>query len=253
MTSRPNILVIVPDQLRADAVGAFGNPVASTPRLDALARSGTIFPHTFVQHPVCSPSRASFLTGWYPHTAGHRSLTGLLRPEEPNFLRTFKDDGYHVAWIGERGDTFAPGATEVSADEYGFAVPAVSIATGGGGRLNVELPTVRTQAGEEVPVDKDVWDRLFYRGRVVDDRPDFDEAAVQTLEKWVEHPPEQPWVLFVPLIAPHCPFQVEEPWFSLHDRRDVPLPVPLEDPAREPGFMELIRDGYGTGRASEDV
>jgi arylsulfatase A-like enzyme len=97
---RPNVVVFVPDQLRADAVGAFGNTVVSTPYIDALAARGVRFDNAYAQHPVCSPSRASFLTGWYPHVRGHRSLTYLLEAGEPNFLKTFKDNGYHVTWVG---------------------------------------------------------------------------------------------------------------------------------------------------------
>ncbi|MCZ9341173.1 sulfatase-like hydrolase/transferase, partial [Streptomyces sp. TRM76130] len=84
MRSRPNFLVVVADQLRADALGAFGNALARTPHLDRLAEEGAAFTNAFAQHPVCSPSRASFLSGWYPHTAGHRSFGTPLRADEPN-------------------------------------------------------------------------------------------------------------------------------------------------------------------------
>ena len=100
--TRPNFLIIVADQLRADAVGAFGSPIASTPHIDALAERGARFTNAFVQHTVCSPSRASFLTGWYPHVRGHRSLTHLLGPDDPNVLRTLKEAGYHVTHVGDR-------------------------------------------------------------------------------------------------------------------------------------------------------
>ncbi len=108
----PNILLFMPDQLRWDALGAYGNENASTPSIDAFASRGVRFDQAFCQHSVCSPSRASLLTGWYPHVAGHRSLTHLLKPWEPNFLRDLREGGYHVAWAGERGDTFAAGVTE---------------------------------------------------------------------------------------------------------------------------------------------
>jgi arylsulfatase A-like enzyme len=49
--TRPNLLLFMPDQLRADAVGAFGSPVAQTPVIDALAARGTVFRQAFVQHP----------------------------------------------------------------------------------------------------------------------------------------------------------------------------------------------------------
>ena len=80
--------MFIPDQLRFDALGCFGNSRASTPHLDALAARGTRFVEAYGQHSVCSPSRASFLTGWYPHVRGHRSLGHLLQASEPNLLRS---------------------------------------------------------------------------------------------------------------------------------------------------------------------
>ncbi|MET9490776.1 sulfatase-like hydrolase/transferase [Nocardia sp. NPDC006630] len=234
MSQRPNFVFFIPDQLRADALGVFGNPHIDTPHIDALAQRGTRFTNAFVQHPVCSPSRASFLTGWYPHTAGHRTLTHLLQPHEPNLLRILKDSGYHVTWAGMRGDTFAPGVTELSVDEYGFSV----------------WPTA---TGFDGDYPDGVWSRLFYRGQVPDDgRIDPDEAAIRTAEDWLRNPPDQPWVLFLPLIAPHCPFQVAEPWFSKRDRAALPDPLPPGDTAAEPRFMQAVRDAYELGEVTAE-
>ncbi|MDA8148285.1 MAG: sulfatase-like hydrolase/transferase [Actinomycetota bacterium] len=228
---RPNFVIIVPDQLRADALGCFGNPVARTPHIDALAARGTAFDEAYVQNPVCSPSRASFLTGWYPHVRGHRTLTHLLQADEPNLLRILKDAGYHVSWAGVRGDTFAPGVTERSVTEYGFATP----------------PT-RTQSAD---YPSEAWARLFYRGRVTAPGTDHDEAAVSTAELRLSSPPPEPWVVFVPLIAPHCPFEVAEPWFSMHDRDAMPDPFPPSD--REPRFKTSLRRLHGLDRVTPDM
>lgn len=235
--ARPNVVVFVADQLRADAVGSFGNPIVRTPHLDALAARGARFTNAYVQHPVCSPSRASFLTGEYPHVHGHRTLTHLIRPDEPNFLRTFKDAGYHVVFAGARGDTFAPGATEASVDEYGFSEPAADFMHGHGKGFA-----------------SDVEARLFYLGETTEDpdHPDFDEAAVRSVETFLTEPPtDRPWLLFVPILAPHCPFGVAEPWFSMYDRDQVPAPVPTAD-SLEPTFHEAIRDGHGLERVTPE-
>jgi arylsulfatase A-like enzyme len=231
MPEQPNFLIIVADQLRADAVGPFGNRYVRTPSLDRLAADGTCFTNAYAQHPVCSPNRASFLTGWYPHTAGHRSLRSLIKAGEPNLLRILRDAGYHVTWLGARGDTFAPGVTELSVHEYGFSEPPGK------------------QPSRQDP-DHDLWDRLYYRGRRAPGVIDHDEAAIRSGEKWLRSPPRDPWVLFVPLFAPHCPFEVEEPWYAMYDRAALPDPVRPGDRAGEPGYMLALRDVHGLDRAT---
>jgi len=67
---RPNILLVITDQQRWDALGANGNPDIQTPHLDRLAAEGVNFDHCFVQNPVCMPSRASLLPGQYLGTLG---------------------------------------------------------------------------------------------------------------------------------------------------------------------------------------
>src|SRR5262249_36196579 len=66
----PNVLFLMSDQHRRDAIGAAGNPVARTPNLDALAASGTRFDSAYCANPVCVPARASLLTGFYTHRHG---------------------------------------------------------------------------------------------------------------------------------------------------------------------------------------
>lgn len=230
--SRPNLLLFMPDQLRADCTWS---PAVHTPHIDALAERGVSFRDAFSQHSVCSPSRASIFTGWYPHVTGHRTLTHLLKPWEPNLLKLLRESGYHVAWAGQRGDTFAPGMTAASTDEWGFRV----------------RPEGMFHESPYPPEHR--YARAFYYGRREADGValDFDEASVQTAEAMLADRMPEPWCLFVALIFPHPPFHVEEPWFSMHARSDVPLPVDC-DLARKPSFMREIRRDYGTDRLDPD-
>lgn len=235
MSDRPNIVMFMPDQLRADSVGAFGNPVVQTPNIDALARRGTIFRNAFSQHSLCGPSRVSMFTGWYPHVGGHRTLTNLLKPWEPNLLKSLKESGYNVAWVGQRGDTFAPGVTEASTDFAGWIV-----------RPEFGFEPCPFPEGHKLRYS-------FYHGRRKHDRVvlDFDEATVQSAENWIAAGPPEPWVLFAALIFPHPPFEVEEPWFSLHSRKDIPprAPAMLDD---KPRYMRAMYDRYELARLDED-
>jgi arylsulfatase A-like enzyme len=238
MGNKPNVVMIIADQLRADAVGAFGSTHASTPNIDALADRGTRFTNCFTQNPVCSPSRASFLTGWYPHTRGHRSLTHLLRPSDPNLLKSFKQSGYHVTHVGMRGDSFAPGATEVSCDEYGWIAEPGTPMMAPKGQMHPDWP----------------MSRAFYIGKVDDKHDDdFDEACTRTAEAWLaQRPTDRPWLLYVPMIFPHCPFAATEPWYSMHDRAALPSPAPRIQSGNEPAFVQNVHETYGLDRLSED-
>lgn len=228
--TRPNIVMFVPDQLRADALGCFANAAASTPNIDALASRGTRFVQAFGQHPMCSPSRTSFLTGWYPHVHGNRTLTQLLPDGTPNALGRLKASGYHVAHVGIRGDTFAPGVTRKNTSRFGFTVVP-------------ETGPSESPFGPEHPLG-----RAFYVGRR-DDRVDMDEACIRTAEDWLAEGLPEPWLLYIPLLSPHPPFEVCDPWFSQHDRADMPLPIPAGSGG--PMFREILRERSGLDRLEE--
>lgn len=227
--TRPNILIFMPDQLRADAIGCFGNPLAHTPNIDALARRGTRFRNFYANHPVCSPSRVNLMTGWYPHTHGHRTLTHLIQPETPNLLKYLKNGGYQVAWAGARGDVFAPGVTEASTHFCGWTVKPRKHQMG---------------MGPQYP-EGSLEYNLFYHGRRPGSEPwiDFDEACTQTAINWLDNGTKEPWCLWMPLLFPHLPFEVETPWYNLFDPKQFPAPLPPS--AGKPQFHQALRDGYG--------
>ncbi|MGH2587978.1 MAG: sulfatase family protein, partial [Dehalococcoidia bacterium] len=101
-TGRPNILLIMSDQHRADAIGAAGHPVVQTPHLDRLAGDGVRFDRTYCQGPLCMPARASFLTERYVRDHGVSDNTFQLDPGPlPTFVGALRDAGYHTAAIGK--------------------------------------------------------------------------------------------------------------------------------------------------------
>jgi arylsulfatase A-like enzyme len=234
---RPNLLLFMPDQLRADAVGAFGNDAAVTPNIDALANVGTRFDQAFGQHSVCSQSRISMFTGWYPHTAGHRSLTYLLQPHEPNVFRTLHEGGYHVALAGARGDMMGEGVIRASSSRWGFTRPP-------------DLEAIASWHRRRF--DDDHHLAFSFVGGRLDGAPfDLDEATVSTAIDWLADGLPEPWCLLVPLIYPHPPFAVEDPWFSLHDRADMEAPIPAAE-AGKPGFHAEIRRRYRLDGLTDD-
>ena len=111
----PDIVIFNPDQWRGDVLGHVGNAAAVTPAIDRMvAEDAVSFSHAFCQNPVCTPSRCSFMSGWYPHVRGHRTMHHMLHPEwnEPNLLRILKQRGYFVWWGGK--NDLVPGQADLS-------------------------------------------------------------------------------------------------------------------------------------------
>ncbi|MBL9201816.1 MAG: sulfatase-like hydrolase/transferase, partial [Opitutaceae bacterium] len=101
--TRPNILLVVVDDLRFDDFGAAGHPFARTPHLDRVAREGAQFRNFFAVTPLCSPSRANILTGL--ETRHHGILDNTDRSPRSHELRTFARNlhasGYNTGFIGK--------------------------------------------------------------------------------------------------------------------------------------------------------
>src|SRR5687768_1938553 len=110
---RPNILWICADQQRYDTIGALGNPHVHTPNLDRLVREGVAFTHAYCQSPICTPSRASFLTGYYPSTV-HASINGndVWDEAAPLVTATLADAGYDGGLAGKLHLSAAQGRIE---------------------------------------------------------------------------------------------------------------------------------------------
>ncbi|MBN9389057.1 MAG: sulfatase-like hydrolase/transferase [Chloroflexi bacterium] len=98
---RPNILWICTDQQRQDTLGFYGNQFVKTPNLDWLAARGMVFDNCFAQNPVCTPSRASFLTGRYPRTTRTRQNGQSIPPDEVPVTKLLADAGYRCGLAGK--------------------------------------------------------------------------------------------------------------------------------------------------------
>ncbi|MGL4324295.1 MAG: sulfatase-like hydrolase/transferase, partial [Beijerinckiaceae bacterium] len=100
--SKPNILLLVTDQQRFDTLGCYGNLFVKTPVLDALAQQGTLFEQCYVQNPICSPSRASLLTGLHPHAHGLWANGAALPAGNTLLPRALANAGYDCGMAGKQ-------------------------------------------------------------------------------------------------------------------------------------------------------
>jgi len=101
IAARPSFLIVLPDQLRAQALGCLGSPDIQTPHLDALAKEGVLFRNTFANTPVCCPARAVLLTGRYAHANGMVANDLRLRESEVTIAEILREQGYRTGFIGK--------------------------------------------------------------------------------------------------------------------------------------------------------
>jgi len=102
MPKRPNVLLITADQLRADAMGCYGNAICRTPNLDALGSGGAVFANAFTPNPICVPARATITTGNYSHVCtGVKNNGGLIRDDQVKLAAHFAARGYQTYACGK--------------------------------------------------------------------------------------------------------------------------------------------------------
>ena len=235
MPHRPNIVLINPDQWRAHVMGHLGNSAAHTPNLDQMVATEAVsFRNAFCQNPVCTPSRCSFMTGWYPHVRGHRTMFHMLQPDEPVLLKRLKNSGYFVWWGGKN---------DLVPAQYGYE-PFCNI------KYNPSPPPAPYFHSDRM----DQWrgspqeDRYysFYAGKLdasedMDIYYDPDWAWILGAIDFIyQAPHDQPFCIYLPILYPHPPYGVEEPWYSLIDRHSLPPPLPVPDWTKKPSILKGI-------------
>ena len=142
----PNVLLIIVDDLN-DWVGCLGgHPQARTPNIDRLAKAGVLFENAHCQGPICGPSRASILSGFYPHTTGvYQQPAGNLMAGDEKFFKGqllpeyFSRNGYETFAVGKVTHGYRP---ETAFDHYGGKFAGSGPKPAKGLRFNYLLPDV---------------------------------------------------------------------------------------------------------------
>lgn len=237
MTERknlPNIVIFLPDSMRGDAVslGGLVNSDIKTPNMDQVAKEGIAFTNCFTANPVCGPSRCCTFTGQYVHSNGHRSLYQLLQPYEENLFKFLKDNDYNVIWVG-RNDLFSKESGKLS--------------------VSKRIKANRKFRHKSNPFPKDHYLRksFYYGERTKEEAKDFDYYLVQDTLNYLESNLETPFCLYFCLNFPHPPYTVEDPYFSMYDRNEIPNPIraKVDD---KPEFMAMMRERYGLTNLKEE-
>ncbi len=235
--TRPHVLIVMLDQLRADSLGCAGHPVIRTPAIDGIAAQGLLFTGAHTVSPVCQPARVSFVTGRYPHNHGIWHNRGELPVNYPTFFTALRDAGYTTATIGKSHLWGHRGVAHLREGEhYLRALGFDAIDETGGPR-----GTCTTDSGYSDHLRaKGLFD-LFVSDtteRVADatiTRPaPFGEAdhmdgyvgrrAVQCVDAF---PDDRPTCLFVNFPGPHDPWDAPGRYATMYDPSHSPPPIPV--------------------------
>ncbi len=215
---RPNIIFILADDHRWDAFGCMNHPFIDTPNLDALAEGGILFSNSFCTTSLCSPSRASFLTGEYPHIHGV-TTNHTIWDEEQNtsFLEILHDNGYETAFIG-KWHMPGEGVPEVDGiDRF------ITFTAQGGQGVYENCPLIIDGAEEERP------------GKYITE--DLTDFALEFIEK----ERSQPFCLYLSHKAAHFGFLPPKHLRGTFDDTDLQLPQEA-DP-----LLTITRDNLFVG------
>lgn len=249
-TDRPNVLFIAVDDLRTN-LGCYGDTLAVTPQLDALAARGTLFARAFCQIAVCNPSRASMMTGRRPDDIGVVDLATHFRKKVPDAVtlpQLFKLHGYHSEAIGKIYHDPAS-----ARDEPSWSVPAQLDDTRAvrgkyATEENLRIYQPDGRMGQEKAAateEADVADDAYIDGRVA-------QLAVERLSGLASR--RQPFFLAVGFRRPHLPFSAPKQYWDLYDPVKLATVLQPEPPERAPdlalhgsvelrGYTDLPADG----------
>jgi arylsulfatase A-like enzyme len=210
-TQRPNIIFMMSDDHAAQAISAYGGFLADvfkTPNIDRIANEGMRFDNMFCTNSICTPSRATILTGKYGHKNGVYTLNEKLQDDQITFPKLLQQAGYYTGIIGK---------WHLHAEPRGFDYWKVMIDQG---RYH---DPIYCEKGKGWSMDDEDGTGTVYKGYVTDITTDF---GIDFLEN---RPKDKPFCMLLHFKAPHDDWDFDEKYKHLFADQDLPEPETLFD------------------------
>ncbi len=257
----PNILFLMTDQQRWDAMGCSGDWI-QTPNLDRIASEGVRFTNCVTTSPVCIPTRLSLATGLYPHNTGvWDNMNHQMPAEKPTWMQAVRDAGYRTSLFGKTH--LHPHSGDLREREglmnaYGLD----DVNEIGGPRASANVLSHMTVEWET----KGLWDayRADYRERF-STKPYLVRPSTLGLENYADvyvgqqakqylqnYNREEPWCCWVSFGGPHEPWDTPEPYASMYDPEEMPPAIPRQPAGDRPSghldrLMERVNPTFEPG------
>lgn len=232
-----NVLFIISDDLTATALSCYGNKVCETPNIDRLAARGTRFTRAYCQGTYCGPSRASLMSGYYPHATG---VLGYKNPrpqigDRATWSQHFKNNGYYAARVSKIFHMGVPGGVEYGKNKTEAAYHGADDARSWTERFNSPGPEWKAEGtGETLEGNPDGKKPVVGGNTFVVVEADGDDlvhsdgmTAAKACELIKQHKDERFW-LGVGFVRPHVPFVAPRPYYESflpYDKMVLPTKV----------------------------
>ncbi len=226
-----NVLFIIADDLTATAVSSYGNIASQTPHIDRLAREGTRFTRAYSQYPVCGPSRASLLFGYYPNatqTYGYVSGRGNVGPDRKSWPELFKDNDYYTARVSKIYHMGVPGDIEKGSNGQDDAASWTE-------RFNSQGPEWQAEGEAELVQNNPYGNKPRKGGNVMTivkanggDLVHSDGKTAQKASELIREHKSGPFFLAIGFVRPHVPFVAPRDFFEPYPYRQMVLPPKVE-------------------------
>lgn len=209
-----NLLIIISDEHRRDAMGCMGHPIVKTPNLDALAARGSVFERAYTASPMCVPTRASLACGDWVHNIRYWDSATPYDGQHQSWMHQLRNSGIDVTSIGKLH--FRSGE-----DDNGFSQEIVRMHVVGGIGWAVGLlrsPPPDYGGAAELAADVGVGERTYTQ---------YDRQITAAAEGWLKarSTQDKPWAAFVSLVSPHYPLTCPKEWSDLYDPAYMDLPL----------------------------
>jgi len=237
-----NVLFIISDDLTTTALSCYENQASRTPHIDQLAAEGVRFTRGYTQFPVCGPSRASLLFGYYPHateTFGYVSGREQVGPARKSWPQLFKDNGYYTARVSKIYHMGIPGDIEKGTDgtddpdswTESFNSRAAEWQTPGDAELVQNNPygAIERKGGNVMTIVKADGDDLVHA----------DGKTAEKASELIRKHKHEPFFLAVGFVRPHVPFVAPKAYFDPYPHEQMVLPPQVIndwDDIPEPGI-----------------
>jgi len=227
-----NVLFIIADDLTSSAVSAYGNQVSNTPNIDRLASEGVRFTRAYCQYPVCGPSRASFLSGYYPSatkTYGYVSGRENIGDEREMWPQLFKNNGYYSARVSKIFHMGVPIDIEEGSDGTDDPVSWTE-------KFNSQGPEWKAPGVGELVQGNPDGTLPIKGGNVMtivkadgDDMVHSDGKTARKACELLRQHKDEPFFLAVGFVRPHVPFVAPKDYFKPYPFEKIEVPEVIED------------------------